>query len=272
MFLPGGPWLCASLTAPAALQDSLLAALADPALEAAIERAGVDRWFFVREAGPTGVPELRLRFHGRPQSLHGTVLPALHTWSGCLRDAGLVDEFTLTGYRPELRRYGGRDALEAAEQVFHRDSRLVLALLASKPAATHVEWLAAAGALHLLAVMLGSADAVGDLPEPRLSAGERRLFTRLRTPLRMQLAAEHGRPPETVTSHGRGAQRAWQSWHAALTSYRSHLLDCGQDPATIGWSLVHMHCNRLVGPDRVVERVAVALARDSALTRSTARR
>jgi thiopeptide-type bacteriocin biosynthesis protein len=270
VFPPGGEWLCAGLAVPAALQEGVLAELSDPALTAAGRRAGIDRWFFVRAADAAGTPQLRLRFHGRPQRLNAILLPALSEWFTRLRDAGLVHDMTVESYRPELTRYGGGACMQAAEEVFHRDARLVLELLAATPATQEAEATAAVAVLSLLTAMLGSQDVVGRLPEPRLTAAERRAFVRLRPAVRQCTPADDGRPPEAVVAHGRGAQSAWQDWHGALTAYRARLLGCGEDPQPVAWSLVHMFCNRLAGPDRPVERIAVALARDSALTGSTA--
>ncbi len=276
-FLPGGPWLCAGLAVPEVLQDGVLAELADEALQAATGQAEVDRWFFVRAADPAGVPQLRLRFHGQADGLNRALLPALHAWTGRLRAAGLLREFSLLSYWPERHRYGDGACLAAAERFFHCDSRLSLGLLGSGGAAP--EQLAAPGVLRILAVMLGSRRAVRALPRPRLSAPERRR--------RAGLAPEHGwldhghpdhghlqhgrperdQPPVTVYPHGQGARSAWPEWHVALAAYRSQLDDAGRDPVPVAWSLVHMHCNRLAGPSRATERIAVALARDLAATR-----
>jgi thiopeptide-type bacteriocin biosynthesis protein len=259
--LPGGPWLCAGLTVPAELQDSVLKELADGPLRKAAERAGVDRWFFVRAADPAGVPELRLRFHGRPASLTTLLLPALHDVGARWRHDGLIREFVLAPYHPETARYGGSACIDAAEEVFHRDSLLVLELLASMTGDADPARLAVDGAHDLLVGLLGSQDAVARLPEPRLFAAERRLFTRLRP-------AQRERPPAPVEIHGRGARSVRADRYAAVLAYRSMLLARGEDAEPVARSLVHMHCNRLAGPDRSVERIAVALARDLARSRA----
>ncbi|MGW1022899.1 lantibiotic dehydratase [Streptomyces sp. NPDC002577] len=263
--LPGGPWLCAGLTALPELQDSVLRELADGPLREAVERAGVDRWFFVRAADPAGVPELRLRFHGRPASLTTLLLPVLHDVSTQLRHDGLIRDFVLAPYRPEEARYGGSACMAAAEEVFHRDSLLVLERLASMTGTADPAGVAAAGAHDLLAGLLGSQDAVARLPAPRLSAAERRRFTRLRP-------AQRGQPPAPVETHDRGAHSARADWHAAVLAYRSRLLANGEETEPVARSLVHMHCNRLAGPDRSVERIAVTLARDLARSRAAGRR
>lgn len=265
-FLPGGSWLCASLTVPEALQDSVLAQLAGATLTAAARLAGVDRWFFVRVADPGGVPQLTVRFHGPAGGLHQVLLPALHGWGVRLRDAALALDFSLTTYWPEQWRYGGASCMEAAERFFHCDSMLCLDTLARSSARR--ELLAAPGVLGILTGLLDMRPA-DRWPRPRLSAAERRLFTQLRADLRSCADGTGGWPLVTALPPGQRA-RSLAGWHAALGAYRPLLSDAGQDRARIAWSLVHMHCNRLAGPSRAAERMAVALARDLAMARSAA--
>ncbi|CAM5669462.1 hypothetical protein SANTM175S_05676 [Streptomyces antimycoticus] len=91
-----------------------------PRLLAALPPA-VDRWFFIRYADPAGA-HLRLRFHGDPATLHGELLPGVLDWVEQLRDLRLAGAFIIDGYEPETHRYGGHEALDAAETVFHHDS------------------------------------------------------------------------------------------------------------------------------------------------------
>lgn len=78
--LPGGDWLYAKLYVPPARQPEVLArhlgALTDPEL---LRRAGADLWFFLRYEDPA--PHIRLRFHGKPDSLWPVLLPELHSWA-----------------------------------------------------------------------------------------------------------------------------------------------------------------------------------------------
>src|SRR5207248_9086836 len=85
------------------------------------------REFFRRYADPD--PHLPLRFHGEPGTLRGDLLPALHDWATARCDEGLASRLALDGYQPELERYGGPAAMEAAERVFAADSAAVLAQL-----------------------------------------------------------------------------------------------------------------------------------------------
>jgi len=207
-----------------------------------------------------------LRFHGPAAALNETLLPALHDWSGRLRTTGLLRDFALTSYWPETWRYGGARCLAAAEEFFCCDSRLCAQVLTAAPAAMLPEQLAVPGVGRILAGVLG-ADAAATLPGLRLSGEERRLYDRLRPAIRA--AGEPGWPSGTVRLRGAEGQSAGEDWCEALSAYRDLLSADGQDPRPVASSLVHMHCNRMAGPQRSVERVAVALARDLLMARST---
>jgi len=148
---PGGEWLSLTVHSPINLHDQVLLshALADLLRHA----EGVsDRWFFLRyyeqDAG-----QLRLRFHGEAAALAGHLLPAARGWMDALNVAGLASHFSVDTYRPEIARYGGPQAIEAAERVFHADSKAALEQLALRGAGLAklpLELLIAANHLDLL--------------------------------------------------------------------------------------------------------------------------
>ncbi|MFE9534705.1 lantibiotic dehydratase [Streptomyces sp. NPDC006691] len=125
--LVGGPWLYAKLYIAYERHDEVIAAHLPELLAHLGEH--VDRWFFLRYGDPD--PQLRVRFHGSPERLAREALPRLHAWADRLRAAGLLRRVVLDEYRPETARYGGPQALEAAERAFQADSELVSAQLAA---------------------------------------------------------------------------------------------------------------------------------------------
>jgi len=230
-------------------------------------QAGVDRWFFVRTASAGGVPQIVFRFHGPATALNETLLPALHDWSGRLRAAGLLRDFSLTSYWPEAWRYGGTRCMAAAEEFFCVDSRLCAQVLATAPGSTRPEQMAVPGVRRILSEFLISRT-VADIPGPRLSGADKEIFNDLRPAVRA--AGEGGWPPDAARRRdAEGQPVSGGDWCEVLASYRDLVEAQGRDLMPIASSLVHMHCNRLAGPGRSVERVTVALARDLMLARST---
>ncbi|MYQ96588.1 hypothetical protein GTY20_37815 [Streptomyces sp. SID4946] len=114
---PGGDWLYVRINLPYGAMDELLARHIPGLVNSLYDR--VDRWFFVRYADPE--PHLRVRFHGEPHALVGA-LPLLNTTLEALRHEGLISGFSLDTYVPETFRYGGPEAIDAAEELFTLDS------------------------------------------------------------------------------------------------------------------------------------------------------
>jgi thiopeptide-type bacteriocin biosynthesis protein len=85
------------------------------------------RWFFIRYGDPDW--HLRVRFHGDPAILTGQLLPMLHGALVPATEAGLVWQVALGTYEREVERYGGSEAIELAESLFHHDSECVLGMI-----------------------------------------------------------------------------------------------------------------------------------------------
>lgn len=242
LFLPGGPWLSLAVGAPQAAQDAILSRLS----RVAAATIGLwDRWFWLRYATDALGEHLRVRFHGTPGDLGGKLLPILHDCCVHLLAERLSAGFTIEPYDQELERYGGSQAIAAAEEVFYRDAELVLALLAAQP--DHDTRLVAAA---VSAATIARAVADGDLAALapyRLERADRRIFARLRPLVRAHDDAEVPHPD------------LWRARCQALAVYADTLPTSSR--AEYASSLIHMHANRLLG-DNHAERIARALAKD----------
>lgn len=127
IFAPGSEWLTLKCYAGATGVDRLLREVVSPAVEAARAEGLTDRWFFVRYGDPDW--HLRLRFHGAGKTLLGTLLPDLHDRLTPLIDEGLVSRVQIDTYQRETERYGGREAITIAEEIFFHDSNTALAII-----------------------------------------------------------------------------------------------------------------------------------------------
>jgi thiopeptide-type bacteriocin biosynthesis protein len=241
LYLPGGPWLSLAIRCPAPQQSDLLAGIAGFAADLG---ALTDCWFWLRYASAALGPHLRVRFHGDPAVLGGQVLPAACSWCTDAIRNGQSGGFSVEPYEQETERYGGPDAITAAEQVFAADSALVLSVLArTGDPARH---LVAAAAAITCTVADGDPAA---LEGRRLDRGAHR---------RIAAARPDVRAAGDMIPYADPARTA--AWLDSLSAYRAAV-----DPAErtrCASSLVHMHQNRLLG-DNTVEPLIRALAADS---------
>ena len=263
---PGGEWLYLKLYGPREDEDELLAGPVRE-LAAAAGRDGLaSGWFFLRYGDPD--PHLRLRFRGAPGRLTGGLLPKVCAWAGGLVAAGGLERFAVDTYEREVERYGGPDGVAAAEDLFVADSRCVAALLGSirGPLALDRVGLAVLSIDDLL-------DALGLDPRRRLGwyggrVADRRAsgaeHRRRKATLRPLLGDPRwlaGRPGGAeVLGHlaERRAALAPVAERLAAMSAAGRLQGRGLEE--LAGSFVHLHCNRLLGPDPAAERLVLGLA------------
>jgi thiopeptide-type bacteriocin biosynthesis protein len=249
VYLPGGPWLSAAVPVPAIHQDAVLRRVPEVLAPAAEH---IDRCFWLRYHTPALGDHLRIRAHGKPGALTAHVLPLLTTWCSTLNTQQLAGGMVLEPYTPEVERYGGPEAIGAAEEVFAADSAFA------------ARCLALADSLHdrLLIAAVSAADiarTVASQPQRALrghglSATDRRTRDTLRPRLRSARAEPASLIPAALAD-------AVAARHQVLAAYRATLSDPGV--ATLCASdLVHMHCNRLLGPDPAHEHITRSLAND----------
>ncbi|SDK94907.1 thiopeptide-type bacteriocin biosynthesis domain-containing protein [Glycomyces sambucus] len=258
---PGTEWLYAKLYAVERSHDDVLCRSL-PALLADLP-SGVDRWFFIRYRDPE--PHLRLRFHGDPEAVNGALLPALARWAAAARGSGLIRRFALDTYEPEVNRYGGPEALAAAERFFHADSEAVIGQLQRRAAGLrHLppELLAAVNHVDILR-SIGEWDWMRWAAETLPTAAEDRFERHLRDYVDpagewTRLFAEPG---------GRGLADCWTARAGAGAELGRFLLSgdlSGEEFDSILRSVLHMHANRMTGVHKPLEYRALDLVRERA--------
>ncbi|HZN91977.1 MAG TPA: thiopeptide-type bacteriocin biosynthesis protein, partial [Myxococcales bacterium] len=177
--------------------DDLLSRQLAPLARKAVKRGDADLWFFIRYVDPA--PHLRLRLRGPPGRLASKVLPALHEALEPLRQLGTIWKLELGTYEPEVERYGGPDAIERCERIFHLDSEAAVELLDAAGGDPDARWrFALLGLRALLADFRFSAEERIDL----LRAARSRLASSLPRDLRIdaQLAVRYRPEREEVTA------------------------------------------------------------------------
>ncbi|MEU5735084.1 lantibiotic dehydratase [Streptomyces antimycoticus] len=246
-------WLYGKLYTYANRQDEVLTEHL-PRLLAALPPA-VDRWFFIRYADPAGA-HLRLRFHGDPATLHGELLPGVLDWVEQLRDLRLAGAFIIDGYEPETHRYGGHEALDAAETVFHHDSVAALEQLrlrAIGAVTAPPQLLAAANYLDLARQVHGDRWPDWWLANPRDE--EHHAYFREGRAAALRLL-DGGLRAAFPAEGAAAALAALDARAAAMRAYASVAAD-----GSVLASVLHMHHNRLIGTSRTSESRSLAVAR-----------
>ena len=259
---PGSDWLFAKLYGPPSAEDDLLVSDVAPLCERIVHDGGAHRWFFMRYADDA--PHLRIRIQGDACRLTTEVMPEICALAERLMGVGRCDRLAFDTYEREVERYGGPAGIDAAERVFAADSRavaLMLDLLARRALSLDRSALAIVSIDRLLAG-LGVSEAArlelyGRVPGNRHLVGDQ--YRRRKQELRALLSDER-----TIASRPGGDEllRVLDARDAALAQLSSECPSAlPSDGAADEWyaSVVHLHCNRLVGRDPHAEASLLAL-------------
>lgn len=222
--LPGSDWLYLKFYHSLEREQEWLLHHLAPFAERQVEAGRAQAWFFLRYQDPE--PHLRLRFRGEPSALL-SMLPDLHGWAQEGIEDGTLFRFSIESYDRELERY---QRIEAAEVAFSADSRTVVRLLSLD---APLFPLAARSLLDLM-------EAFG------LSTDEQRT-------LLPRGKAERG----VEMPDGSEIEEAFALRRPAVRRLGE---ETDRDPQVLR-SLLHLHCNRLLGRERASEERALVLAR-----------
>ena len=255
---PGSEWLYAKLYHLPTYEEDLIAqAFRDFAAE--VGEAGLaEDWFFLRYSDPD--PHLRIRFRGDADTVTTELAPRLLRWGSKLVADGYCRRLCLDTYEPEVERYGGPAALAEAERLFTADSKATVDLLhLERSGVLKVERnLLVASTVDDLLTGLGfesgqhCADRVRDRRE---AAGEYREKAKvLREALGDPgwLARQPGGPEAVAILAER--RRAVEEFARRIAGQ-----ELARPAGSIAASMVHMHCNRLLGRGHTLEQRVLGL-------------
>ncbi|WP_275581093.1 lantibiotic dehydratase [Natronosporangium hydrolyticum] len=218
------------------------------------------RWWFLRYGDPE--PHLRLRVTGPAD-------PAtVGAWAQRLRRAGLASRVVFDTDYPETARFGGTDALAAAEEVFAADSAAAIAQLtaADNRQGPDAAALTAASLLDLIIAFIGDGTEAMrwaiDHTRAHRPAPPRAVYDQA-----VLLANPHNQAELAGFPGGARVLASWQQRRRALTAYRDRLRTCGAFPPEVLLpDLLHLHHTRMAGPDLEAERRCLHLVRAAALS------
>jgi thiopeptide-type bacteriocin biosynthesis protein len=242
---PGSDWLYLQLHGPRSFEDELIAGPLR-ALGESVTAAGLaDGWFFLRYADPA--PQLRVRFHGDPETLLGPLMRQVCEWATELVADGTRTGYAFGTYEREVERYGGEAGVALAEATFVADS----------PAAAELVGLARDGETAHDAETLAALSIDDLLDALGLSAEERLAVYAAAAPLSKPGGAEYrlrrgdlrrllgGRRPDDAVTRALAARRAALAPVAPALRSLEREGRLGRPLPDVCRAFVHLHANRL---------------------------
>lgn len=223
-----------------------------------LKELGSARCWFIRYQDPED--HLRVRLACAPGTL-SSALGQIGEWTRQLQHHGLITHASVETYHPEIGRFGGPAAMEAAEAFFTADTTAALTQLAAQTAkhAPDARAMTAASMVDIATGLLGgTAEAMHWLIE----------HTRTDTNPPPRIVYRQAVDLVTVESPGLDAHvtASWSARRVVLAGYRRALADAEVPPQDLLADLLHLHHVRMCGPGLPQERAHLHLARAAALS------
>ncbi|TQK53514.1 thiopeptide-type bacteriocin biosynthesis protein [Brevibacillus sp. AG162] len=266
-YLPGSEWLFLKLYGAQTREEELISDEIYKFCTEAVHRNMAKKWFFVRYSDPKD--HIRIRFHGEPDQLIRHLIPAIHKWTELLVKEGKINRIVFDTYEREIERYGGPSIISMAEEVFAADSCTTAQLITLhryKMIDLPLHVMASISLVDLLKKLGLDFTARYQFLNPEddkyLYMDEFRQFRdiliRLANPtndwIDLQEYPNGNLIVKAFTERTESHRRI-----AEMITSDEELMANVQDK--ILRSIIHMHCNRLMGTDSELEKKAVAFVK-----------
>jgi thiopeptide-type bacteriocin biosynthesis protein len=258
---PGSAWLYLKLECSPLFHNELIAEIGQKAEIFKAENI-IDDWFFIRYYDQQH--HLRIRFRVSPNALYTKLMPDLCAWGEALVSAKTCRKYSFETYDREFERYGGRLGMQLIEKFFGSDTETVVTLLSQ-----------AFRELNPLVISVLSINSIlasfGMDNKTKLAwlkqyvyPGDKKESSTIFREVKKDLCAlisEEIANPEQYSEVVACIQKR-EKHLANISKELQHVEGLGrltESVWVISESLVHMHCNRLLGADRRMERIARTL-------------
>jgi thiopeptide-type bacteriocin biosynthesis protein len=264
-------WLYTKIFLPQEEEEEFLKHYVFPFVTTLQDEKKIKKWFYIRYAEEQ--PHIRLRLHSDTEEEYYPLMEQLSNWNAQLLAQEIISHVSFHIYEPELERYGGLACLEEVEDVFFMDSYYccyVMNHLNHFPDTLPLVSWTALGLIYFLNQLDGNPSSMIQFLTPLEK--DMALLAGVRQQTKTILQYAHALfLPNTQTSDSNDPlltqiQQALMGLNSSLTSYRKKLEELEEKgtlqntKAQIIDSLLHMHCNRLLGIDSNLEKKARVIA------------
>lgn len=229
-----------------------------------IDQKIIEKWFFIRYVDPDD--HIRIRFYGKKEAMHSSLIQMLSNWSQLLFQHKFIKDLQIGTYEREIERYGGEMLIDVIEAFFCADTETCIELM------------------HLLHGQktsfpnyVLSAISLVDLVKNMRSLKQDFLFSFDREGLegirlwedQITSTLSHLFSDQSIESQKEEIKIIQQALLKRADSLRclvKQMQYCASQnqligsPTSILESLIHMHCNRLMGINHNLEKKARAYA------------
>lgn len=263
LVLPFNNWLYLKLYCNESREEELIAFYIMEFCEMLKKNYGID-YFYMRYADPK--PHIRLRLHAA-QELLLQVYPQILDWSAELFSDQVVGDMNISVYDKEIERYGGVELMEIAECLFFIDSYIVESILRlkrlGKISVTLEELAVVSIVMYVEKFYKGFDEQLQFLTINYHSSEFISEFKKEKENLLKICDIENSWGNLKNREDGKIIYELLIERDEVIDEYRKRISIINSDPIFkngIVASVIHLHCNRLLGTNRELERKLMAFA------------
>lgn len=221
----------------------------------------IDKFFFLRYADPQSHIRLRLKC----KKVDEDFINILNKWFKHLRDEGLLTKVVFDTYFKEVERYGGEELIELAEDVFYKDSLLILNvinLLRVGKLDMDIVHIAMVNIVNMLEGLGIDYELQKKVFENRFDQSKYRdIFKKDRKKFMSLINSQNNWESLRKIENGETLYNLFEINREALENFKIKLEELDNKKQlwnskdSILFSLTHMHCNRLIGNNMIEEEI-----------------
>lgn len=225
------------------------------------EEGLIEKFFFIRYADPN--KHIRLRF--KCKNIDEKLILIFNNWFKHLREEGLLTKVVLDTYFKETERYGGEELIELAEEVFYRDSLLILNLISLKRMGKldlDIKYVAIANIVNMLEGLGIDYENQKQIFENRFDKDKfRDVFKKDRKTLMDLVNSQNQWEKLRQSDDGKTLYNLFEITRESLKQYSDKLNILHKNEklwnakGNVIFSLTHMYCNRLIGNNDVEKEI-----------------
>lgn len=267
-FFPGDEWLSLKLYGNSKRVEELIGFHLMSFCQQLINQKEIDKFFFLRYADPEG--HIRLRLKGTKDNIQQKVIPKVNLWFKQLIEEGMLNIAIIDTYKREVERYGGLELIELAEDVFYTDSIFtcnVINLMRNSKSGMPLEVYIVASIINMMEELRIDYRVQKELFSSYFDKSlHRELFQKHRKTFLSICNSHDDWNGLKKTEHGRVIYNLFNLRKESLNDFGDRVVELDNegklwnDKISILFSIIHMHCNRILD-SRQKEELVMATVR-----------
>lgn len=250
-FLPFDTWLYFKLYGPLDRQNELI-----EYLNYFIKSSeNIEEFYFMRYVDPK--PHIRIRFKGNEDKLY-KILNEMNLFGQDLKKRRIISNLVIDTYIPEVERYGGESLISYAEKIFFEDSKVVMEAISNLDIEKEKEKYGVISVLHYLeSFNLSFEEQFDFLNNSFVSSEYLEEFKKVKNEYINDCDSYNGWNNLVKNDSYAEFLRLLKQREKSVSDYCMKLSNSSErtnEYSDILGSIVHLHCNRLFGIDREIEK------------------